>query len=79
VRPILALCVDVPRRKDMARSLAESQRMGSYDHLLQRIKEHEFCRKIPSSGISIFLRKFGGVPHGAWHGQSNVGGVDLWS
>jgi asparaginyl-tRNA synthetase len=38
--------------------------MGSYDHLLKRIKEHG----LPEEAFKWYLdlRKFGGVPHGGF-------------
>src|SRR5262244_732334 len=60
-RPELALCVDVLAPEGYGEIIGGSQRMGSYDLLLQRIKEHN----LPESAFKWYLdlRKFGGVPH----------------
>ena len=50
-RPDLALCVDVLAPEGYGEIIGGSQRMASYELLLQRIHEHD-CRKRPSSGIS---------------------------
>ena len=50
-RPDLALCVDVLAPEGYGEIIGGSQRMASYELLLQRIHEHG-CRKRPSSGIS---------------------------
>ncbi|MCU1308633.1 MAG: asparaginyl-tRNA synthetase [Acidobacteriaceae bacterium] len=60
-RPELALCVDVLAPEGYGEIIGGSQRMGSYDALLKRIKEHE----LPEEAFQWYLdlRKFGGVPH----------------
>jgi asparaginyl-tRNA synthetase len=60
-RPELALCVDVLAPEGYGEIIGGSQRMGSYDALLKRIKEHE----LPEDAFQWYLdlRKFGGVPH----------------
>jgi asparaginyl-tRNA synthetase len=63
-RPELALCVDVLAPEGYGEIIGGSQRMGSYDALLKRIKEHE----LPEEAFQWYLdlRKFGGVPHGGF-------------
>jgi len=60
-RPDLALCVDVLAPEGYGEIIGGSQRMGSYEKLLQRIHEHE----LPEEAFKWYLdlRKFGGVPH----------------
>jgi asparaginyl-tRNA synthetase len=60
-RPELALCVDVLAPEGYGEIIGGSQRMGSYELLLQRIHEHN----LPESAFKWYLdlRKFGGVPH----------------
>ena len=60
-RPDLALCVDVLAPEGYGEIIGGSQRMGSYERLLQRIHEHE----LPEEAFKWYLdlRKFGGVPH----------------
>jgi asparaginyl-tRNA synthetase len=60
-RPELALCLDVLAPEGYGEIIGGSQRMGSYDALLKRIKEHE----LPEEAFQWYLdlRKFGGVPH----------------
>ena len=60
-RPDLALCVDVLAPEGYGEIIGGSQRMGSYDLLLQRIHEHG----LPEEAFKWYLdlRKFGGVPH----------------
>jgi asparaginyl-tRNA synthetase len=60
-RPELALCVDMLAPEGYGEIIGGSQRMASYDLLLQRIKEHN----LPESAFKWYLdlRKFGSVPH----------------
>jgi len=60
-RPELALCVDVLAPEGYGEIIGGSQRMASYDLLLQRIKEHN----LPESAFKWYLdlRKYGSVPH----------------
>jgi len=60
-RPDVALCVDVLAPEGYGEIIGGSQRMGSYEKLLQRIQEHE----LPEEAFKWYLdlRKFGGVPH----------------
>jgi len=60
-RPDLALCVDVLAPEGYGEIIGGSQRMASYDLLLQRIREHN----LPEEAFKWYLdlRKFGGVPH----------------
>jgi asparaginyl-tRNA synthetase len=60
-RPDLALCVDVLAPEGYGEIIGGSQRMGSYEALLVRIKEHE----LPEEAFRWYLdlRKYGGVPH----------------
>src|SRR5262252_8082965 len=60
-RPDLALCVDVLAPEGYGEIIGGSQRMGSYDLLLQRIHEHG----LPEEAFDWYLdlRKFGSVPH----------------
>jgi len=59
--PTKALCVDVLAPEGYGEVIGGSQRIGSYDLLLKRIKEHE----LPEDAFKWYLdlRKFGGVPH----------------
>jgi len=61
LRPDLALCVDVLAPEGYGEIIGGSQRMASYDLLLQRIREHN----LPEEAFKWYLdlRKFGGVPH----------------
>ncbi len=63
-RPELALCLDVLAPEGYGEIIGGSQRMGSYDHLLKRIREHG----LPEDAFKWYLdlRKFGGVPHGGF-------------
>jgi len=56
-----ALCVDVLAPEGYGEVIGGSQRMGSYERLLERIKEHE----LPEDAFQWYLdlRKYGGVPH----------------
>ena len=60
-RPELALCVDVLAPEGYGEIIGGSQRMGSYEKLLERIHQHE----LPEEAFKWYLdlRKFGGVPH----------------
>jgi len=60
-RPDLALCVDVLAPEGYGEIIGGSQRMASYELLLQRIHEHG----LPEDAFKWYLdlRKFGGVPH----------------
>jgi asparaginyl-tRNA synthetase len=60
-RPDLALCVDVLAPEGYGEIIGGSQRMASYELLLQRIHEHN----LPEEAFQWYLdlRKFGGVPH----------------
>jgi asparaginyl-tRNA synthetase len=59
--PKVALCVDVLAPEGYGEIIGGSQRMGSYDKLLARIREHN----LPEESFKWYLdlRKFGGVPH----------------
>src|ERR1700756_4391655 len=63
-RPDLALCVDVLAPEGYGEIIGGSQRMASYELLLQRIHEHG----LPEEAFKWYLdlRKFGGVPHGGF-------------
>src|SRR5579872_4685319 len=63
-RPDLALCVDVLAPEGYGEIIGGSQRMASYDLLLQRIHEHG----LPEEAFKWYLdlRKFGSVPHGGF-------------
>jgi asparaginyl-tRNA synthetase len=63
-RPELALCVDVLAPEGYGEIIGGSQRMASYELLLQRIREHG----LPEESFKWYLdlRKFGGVPHGGF-------------
>jgi asparaginyl-tRNA synthetase len=56
-----ALCVDVLAPQGYGEIIGGSQRVSSYDLLLQRIHEHQ----LPEEAFQWYLdlRKFGGVPH----------------
>jgi asparaginyl-tRNA synthetase len=60
-RSDLALCVDVLAPEGYGEIIGGSQRMASYELLLQRIHEHG----LPEEAFKWYLdlRKFGGVPH----------------
>ena len=60
-RPDLALCVDVLAPEGYGEIIGGSQRMASYELLLQRIHEHD----LPEEAFRWYLdlRKYGGVPH----------------
>jgi asparaginyl-tRNA synthetase len=59
--PSKALCVDVLAPEGYGEIIGGSQRVGSYELLLQRIQEHQ----LPQEAFQWYLdlRKFGGVPH----------------
>jgi asparaginyl-tRNA synthetase len=59
--PKVALCVDVLAPEGYGEIIGGSQRIGSYDLLLRRIREHN----LPEEAFKWYLdlRKFGGVPH----------------
>jgi asparaginyl-tRNA synthetase len=63
-RPDLALCVDVLAPEGYGEIIGGSQRMASYELLLQRIHEHN----LPEDAFKWYLdlRKFGSVPHGGF-------------
>jgi asparaginyl-tRNA synthetase len=63
-RPDLALCVDVLAPEGYGEIIGGSQRMASYELLLQRIHEHG----LPEEAFQWYLdlRKFGSVPHGGF-------------
>ena len=63
-RPDLALCVDVLAPEGYGEIIGGSQRMASYELLLQRILEHN----LPEEAFKWYLdlRKFGSVPHGGF-------------
>ncbi len=56
-----ALCVDVLAPEGYGEIIGGSQRVSSYDLLLQRIHQHQ----LPEEAFQwyLYLRKFGGVPH----------------
>ena len=60
-RPELALCVDVLAPEGYGEVIGGSQRIGDYNLLLKRIREHE----LPEAAFKWYLdlRKYGGVPH----------------
>jgi asparaginyl-tRNA synthetase len=63
-RPELALCLDVLAPEGYGEIIGGSQRMGSYDRLRERIREHG----LPEESFKWYLdlRKYGGVPHGGF-------------
>src|SRR5215470_699412 len=60
-RPELALCVDVLAPEGYGEIIGGSQRIGDYNALLKRIREHN----LPEESFKWYLdlRKYGGVPH----------------
>src|SRR5262249_30192518 len=60
-RPELALCVDVLAPEGYGEIIGGSQRIGDYNLLLKRIREHQ----LPEEAFKwdLDLRKYGGVPH----------------
>jgi asparaginyl-tRNA synthetase len=63
-RSDLALCVDVLAPEGYGEIIGGSQRMASYELLVQRIHEHG----LPEEAFKWYLdlRKFGSVPHGGF-------------
>src|SRR5437016_7457609 len=63
-RPELTLCVDVLAPEGYGEIIGGSQRMASYDLLVQRIHEHG----LPEEAFRWYLdlRKYGSVPHGGF-------------
>jgi asparaginyl-tRNA synthetase len=63
-RPEVALCVDVLAPEGYGEIIGGSQRIGSYELLLRRIREHN----LPEEAFKWYLdlRKYGGVPHGGF-------------
>src|SRR5450631_2711510 len=63
-RPELALCMDVLAPEGYGEIIGGSQRIGSYDLLLARIRQHG----LPEESFKWYLdlRKYGGVPHGGF-------------
>jgi asparaginyl-tRNA synthetase len=63
-RPELALCVDVLAPEGYGEIIGGSQRIGDYDLLVQRIKEH----RLPPEAFEWYLdlRRYGSVPHGGF-------------
>ena len=63
-RPELALCVDVLAPEGVGEIIGGSQRLASYDVLLQRIRDHN----LPQEAFEWYLdlRRFGSVPHGGF-------------
>ncbi len=61
LRPDLALCVDVLAPEGYGEIIGGSQRVNSYELLLQRIQEHG----LPEAAFKWYLdlRKYGSVPH----------------
>jgi asparaginyl-tRNA synthetase len=59
--PDLALCVDVLAPEGYGEIIGGSQRIGDYNLLVKRIREHD----LPEESFKWYLdlRKFGGVPH----------------
>jgi asparaginyl-tRNA synthetase len=63
-RPELALCVDVLAPEGYGEIIGGSQRIGDYNLLLNRIREHN----LPEAAFKWYLdlRRYGGVPHGGF-------------
>ena len=63
-RPELALCVDMLAPEGIGEIIGGSQRLASYDVLLQRIKDHN----LPQDAFEWYLdlRRYGSVPHGGF-------------
>ncbi len=63
-RPELALCVDMLAPEGIGEIIGGSQRLASYEVLLQRIKDHN----LPQEAFEWYLdlRRFGSVPHGGF-------------
>jgi asparaginyl-tRNA synthetase len=64
LRPELALCVDVLAPEGYGEIIGGSQRLASYELMVQRIREHG----LPEEAFRWYLdlRKFGSVPHGGF-------------
>lgn len=60
-RPELALCVDVLAPEGYGEIIGGSQRIGNYNLLLKRIREHGLAES--AFKWYLDLRKYGGVPH----------------
>ena len=62
--PDRALCVDVLAPEGYGEIIGGSQRIGSHELLLKRIREHN----LPEAAFQWYLdlRKYGGVPHGGF-------------
>ena len=62
--PDRALCVDVLAPEGYGEIVGGSQRIGSHELLLKRIREHN----LPEEAFQWYLdlRKYGGVPHGGF-------------
>ena len=62
--PDRALCVDVLAPESYGEIIGGSQRIGSHELLLKRIREHN----LPEGAFQWYLdlRKYGGVPHGGF-------------
>jgi asparaginyl-tRNA synthetase len=62
--PKTVLCVDVLAPEGYGEIIGGSQRMGNYEALLAKIREHN----LPEESFKWYLdlRKFGGVPHGGF-------------
>ena len=60
-RPEVALCMDMLAPEGYGEIIGGSQRIGSYELLLKRIREHG----LPEEAFKWYLdlRKYGGVPH----------------
>lgn len=60
-RSDVALCVDVLAPEGYGEIIGGSQRIGSYDKLVERIRQHG----LPEAAFKWYLdlRKYGGVPH----------------
>jgi asparaginyl-tRNA synthetase len=63
-QPDRALCVDVLAPEGYGEIIGGSQRIGSHELLLRRIREHN----LPEAAFQWYLdlRKYGGVPHGGF-------------
>ncbi|HEV2022892.1 MAG TPA: asparagine--tRNA ligase [Terriglobales bacterium] len=63
-QPDRALCVDVLAPEGYGEIIGGSQRIGSHELLLRRIREHN----LPEEAFKWYLdlRKYGGVPHGGF-------------
>jgi asparaginyl-tRNA synthetase len=63
-RPELALCVDVLAPEGYGEIIGGSQRMASYDLLVERIRQHH----LPEEAFRWYLdlRRYGSVPHGGF-------------